>query len=68
MSDVEVGMIGVQGKYFSDRLMMVTDDHSPLFTISCHINITRIMAVLIELSQTPEGTVDFDKINSMIKL
>jgi len=51
VEDVKVGSIDVQGKYFSDRMMMVTQEHNPLFTVSCHIKLNKIIAVLVELAQ-----------------
>jgi len=64
---VSVGNIGVQGKYFSDRMMMVSQDSSPLFTVSCNINLTKMIAVLVELSQDPSGNVNIDKISQWLQ-
>ena len=60
---VSVGQVGVQNSYLSDRMMMVTADNSPLFTVSANINLTRLMAVMLELSQDSEANIQWDLID-----
>merc|ERR1712029_340946 len=36
VEDVKIGSIYVQGKYFSDRMMMVTQEHSPFHSLMQH--------------------------------
>ena len=62
-----VGQVGVQGSYLSDRLMMVTGDNSPLYTISANINLTRLMAVSLELAQDTEGRVQWELIENWLQ-
>ena len=64
---VSVGQVGVQNSYLSDRMMMVTADNSPLFTVSANINLTRLMAVCLELAQDNEGGVQWDLIESWLQ-
>ena len=62
-----VGQVGVQDSYLSDRLMMVTGDNSPLYTISANINLTRLMAVSLELAQDTEGRVQWELIENWLQ-
>ena len=62
-----MGQVGVQGTYLSDRLMMVTADNSPLYTISANINLTRLMAVSLELAQDTEGRVQWELIENWLQ-
>ena len=62
-----MGQVGVQGSYLSDRLMMVTADNSPLYTISANINLTRLMAVSLELAQDTEGRVQWELIENWLQ-
>ena len=64
---VSVGQVGVQNSYLSDRMMMVTADNSPLFTVSANINLTRLMAVCLELAQDSEGGVQWDLIQTWLQ-
>ena len=86
MESVRVGTIGGQGKYFSERMMMVTGqnrfyksfrnrkfllpgDLSPLYTVSCHLNLTRVLAIMVELGQnTDTGGVDLETVRNWIKI
>ena len=63
---VSVGQVGVQNSYLSDRMMMVTADNSPLFTVSANINLTRLMAVMLELAQDSEANIQWDLIESWL--
>ena len=63
---VTIGHVGVQDSYLSDRMMMVTADNSPLFTVSANINITRLMAVMLELAQDSEAAIQWDLIDSWL--
>jgi len=67
---VEVGHVGVQGKYLSQRVMMVSqvdDEYLPLYTISAHLNITRMLGVFIEMVQDKNGRVDITKISDRLQ-
>jgi len=66
VEEVKVGSIDVQGKYFSDRMMMVTQEHNPLFTVSCNISINKLIAVLVELAQRPNGSVNVEQLIKMV--
>jgi len=64
---VEVGHVAVQGNYFSKRVMMAgqgagSNNFQPLYTASAHLNITRMLGVLVEMVQDQEGRVEFNKI------
>ena len=63
---VNIGHVGVQDSYLSDRMMMVTADNSPLFTVSANINLTRLMAVMLELAQNSEADIQWDLIDSWL--
>ena len=63
---VTIGHVGVQDSYLSDRMMMVTADNSPLFTVSANINLTRLMAVMLELAQNSEADIQWDLIDSWL--
>jgi len=67
---VDVGHVGVQGKYLSQRVMMVGHDtggYIPLYTVSANLNITRMLGVLMEMVQDNEGRVDCNKIANWLQ-
>jgi len=70
VQSVEVGHVGVQGKYLSQRVMMVSqeaDEYLPLYTVSAHLNITRMLGVFIEVVQDKNGRVDLTKISDRLQ-
>ena len=64
---MKVGSVGVQGKYFSDRVMMVTRDQGPVFTVSAQLDLTKLCAVLVEMSQDQHGAVDINTVNNWLQ-
>lgn len=66
---VDVGHVGVQGKYISQRVMMVGHDaeYIPLYTVSAHLNITSILGVLVEMVQDNKGRVDCNAIAELLQ-
>ena len=67
LESVTVGQVGVQASYLSDRMMMVTADNAPLFTVSANINLTRLLAVCLELAQDSGGGVQWDLIEKWLQ-
>ena len=67
VESVQVGSVGVQGKYFSDRVMMVTRDQGPVFTVSAQLDLTKLCAVLVEMSQDQHGAVDINSVNNWLQ-
>ena len=62
----------MQGRYLSDRVMMAWQDslsksYHPMFTVAGHLNITRMLGILMEVAQTEDGAVDFDRISEWVK-
>ena len=48
---------------------MLPGDLSPLYTVSCHLNLTRMLAIMVELGQnTDTGVVDLDTVRNWIKI
>ena len=69
---VEVGHVAVQGRYLSNRVMMVgqeagSNTYQPFYTVSAHLNITRMLGVLMEMVQDKEGMVDCSKIGGWLQ-
>ena len=69
---VEVGHVAVQGKFLSDRVMMMGLEAGskavmPLHTASAHLNITKMLGVLMEMVQDKEGVVDCNKIGQWLQ-
>jgi len=69
---VEVGHVAVQGRYLSNRVMMVGQEagsttYHPFYTASAHLNITRMLGVLMEMVQDKEGMVDCKKIGQWLQ-
>ena len=61
-----IGHVGVQDSYLSDRMMMVTADNSPLYTVSANISLTRLMAAMLELAQDSQADIQWDLIDSWL--
>ena len=36
--------------------MLCSGEHKPLYTVSCHFNLTRLLAIMVELGQTKAGS------------
>ena len=50
-------------------LFLFPGDLSPLYTVSCHLNLSRVLALMVELGQsTEEGHVDLDTVRNWIKI
>ena len=70
---IQVGSVGVQGRYFSDRMMMVAGGAGagpgtqPLYTVSASVNLTRLLAVMVELGQQRDGTVCLDTVHQWLR-
>ena len=66
---MDVGHVGVQGKYISQRVMMVGQDaeYIPLYTVSAHLNITSMLGVLVEMVQDNKGRVDCNSIAELLQ-
>ena len=68
---IQVGSVGVQGRYFSDRMMMVAGGAGagtqPLYTVSASVNLTRLLAVMVELGQQQDGTVCLDTVHQWLR-
>jgi len=67
VKSVNVGNVAVQGSYISKRVMMVgqkpgPDNYIPMYTVSGHLNLTKVLGVLVELVQEKDSKVDCGKI------
>ena len=68
-----MGSVGVQGRYLSDRMMMVAGGAGagpgpqPLYTVSASVNLTRLLAVMVELGQQRDGTVCLDTVHQWLR-